>query len=61
LMERRTHLTEEGLHRIADIAATMNRRKRSQLVESSEAIRQPSRLDGRDEDMVLAPWRHGGS
>jgi hypothetical protein len=61
LMERRTHLTEEGLHQIADIAATMNRRKRSQLVESSEAIRQPSRLDGRDEDMVLAPWRHGGS
>jgi hypothetical protein len=61
LMEERAHLDEGGLRRIAGIAATMNRRKRSQLVESSEAIRQPSRLDGRDEDMVLAPWRHGGS
>jgi hypothetical protein len=61
MMERGAHLSEAGLRRIAEIAATMNRRKRSQLVESSEAIRQPSRLDGRDEDMVLAPWRHGGT
>jgi len=61
LMEERAHLTEAGLLQIAGVGATMNRRKRSQLVESSETIRQPSRLDGRDEDMVLAPWRHGGS
>ena len=46
LMEGRAHLTEAGLLQIAGIAATMNRRKRSQLVESSEAIRQPSHLDG---------------
>ena len=46
LMEARAHLSEGGLREIADVAATMNRRKRSELVESSEAIRQPSHLDG---------------
>jgi hypothetical protein len=46
LMEQRAHLTEAGLHRIAVVAAGINRRKRSQLMESSEAIRQPSHLDG---------------
>jgi hypothetical protein len=46
LMRQRVHLSEVGLHQIATIAATMNRRKPSQLVESSEAIRQPSHLDG---------------
>jgi hypothetical protein len=46
LMEQRAHLTEAGLPQIAAVAATINRRKRSQLVESSEAIRQPSHLDG---------------
>jgi hypothetical protein len=46
LMEQRVHLNEEGLLQIAEIASTMNHRKRSQLVESSEAIRQPSHLDG---------------
>jgi hypothetical protein len=46
LMEQRVHLTEEGLRHIAVIAARINRRKRSLLVESSEAIRQPSHLDG---------------
>jgi hypothetical protein len=46
LMEQRVHLTEEGLRHIAVIVARINRRKRSLLVESSEAIRQPSHLDG---------------
>jgi hypothetical protein len=61
LMTRRAHLDEGGLRRIAKIAATMNFQRRSQLLESSEAIRQPSRLDGQDEEMVLAAWRHAGS
>ena len=59
MMNRGDHLRVGGLVRIAEIAATTNRRKPSRLVESSETIRQPSRLDGRDEDMVLASWRHG--
>ena len=46
LMEQRTHLTVEGLRQLAAVAAGINRRKRSQLMESSEAIRQPSHLDG---------------
>jgi len=46
LMDERVHLNEEGLRHIAEIVATINRRKRSQLMESSEAIRQPSHLDG---------------
>ena len=46
MMGRGDHLTMEGLHRIAEIAATTNRRKPSRLVESSEAIRQPTHLDG---------------
>ena len=61
LMERKAHLDEEGLRNIAVIASMMNFRRRSQLLESSEAIRQPSCLDGQDEDMVLAAWRHAGS
>jgi hypothetical protein len=60
LMREGVHLEMEGLELIARIAETMNRRKPSQLAESSEAIRRPSDLDGSDEDMVLAPWRHGG-
>jgi len=60
LMQRGLHLRMEGLELIAEIASTMNRRKPSQLAESSEAIRRPSDLDGSDEDMVLASWRHGG-
>jgi hypothetical protein len=40
------HLRVEGLRQVAAIAQTMNRRKPSQLVESSEAIRQPTHLDG---------------
>jgi len=46
LMEQRYHLTEAGLRQIAVVAAGINRRKRSPLVESSEAIRQPPHLDG---------------
>jgi hypothetical protein len=35
------------------------RRKPAQLLESSEAIRQPPDIDATGEDMVLASWRHG--
>jgi hypothetical protein len=40
------------------IASTINPRQPSQLLESSEAIRQPSGADAPGEDMVLASWRH---
>jgi hypothetical protein len=53
MMRRRDHLSREGLARIAAIAETMNNRKRSRFLESSEAIRRPSLSDRRDEDMVL--------
>jgi hypothetical protein len=46
MMELGSHLTVEGLRAIAAIASTMNHRKRSMLLESSEAIRQPPHLDG---------------
>jgi LAGLIDADG endonuclease len=46
MMGEGLHLNVKGLRQIAETAATMNRRKPSQLVESSEAIRQPSRHDG---------------
>lgn len=36
------HLTEEGLRLIAMTTERMNRRQRSQFLESSEAIRQPA-------------------
>ena len=55
------HRTVEGLTQIAKIVETMNSRKPSRFLESSEAIRQPALLDGRGEDMVLASWRHEGS
>ncbi len=45
LMAKAVHLSMEGLSQIAAIAETMNRRKPSRLVESSEAIRQPSHTD----------------
>jgi LAGLIDADG DNA endonuclease family protein len=61
MMQRKIHLTMDGLADIARIAQTMNHRKPSRFLESSEAIRQPALLDGGVEDMVLAPWRHGGS
>ncbi len=59
LMVRGEHLDPDGLVRIGRITETMNRRKPSRVVESSEAIRRPSLLDGRDEDMVHAPRRRG--
>lgn len=46
MMERGDHLQMDGLSRIAEIAATTNRRRPSRLAESSEAIRQPTHLDG---------------
>jgi hypothetical protein len=47
MMERRLHLTRDGLRFIAEIQQTMNHRKPSRFLESSEAIRQPTLLDGR--------------
>ena len=41
-MELGVHLDLEGLRRIAGITETMNRKKRSRYLESSEAIRQPA-------------------
>jgi len=56
LMKERAHLSMSGLRQIAAIAETINRRKPSQLMESSEAIRQPPEIDVSGEDMVLASW-----
>jgi LAGLIDADG endonuclease len=61
MMESKFHLTMDGMIQIAKIVETMNHRKPSRFLESSEAIRQPTLLDRRVEDMVLAPWRHGES
>ena len=41
MMGERRHLTVEGLSRIAGLAETMNFRRPSRFLESSEAIRQP--------------------
>jgi hypothetical protein len=46
MMTKGDHLTMDGLRGLGEIAATINRRKPSRLVESSEAIRQPTHLDG---------------
>jgi hypothetical protein len=47
MMQTRVHLTEEGLVEIANITQTMNhRRKTTRFMESPEAIRQPTLLDG---------------
>ena len=46
MMTQGAHLQMGGLRWIADIAATTNRRRPSQLVESSETTRQPPHLDG---------------
>jgi hypothetical protein len=53
LMRQGIHLDVGGMARIAAIVETMNHRKRSRFLESSEAIRRPSLDDTRDEDMVL--------
>ena len=47
LMRERRHLTMEGLPSISGIAETMNFRKPSRFLESSEAIRQPPRSTAR--------------
>lgn len=46
MMEKGLHRSVEGLTEIAKIAQTMNHRKPSRFLESSEAIRQPAHLDG---------------
>ena len=46
MMEKRIHLSVEGMTHIAKIVETMNHRKPSRFLESSEAIRQPTLLDG---------------
>jgi hypothetical protein len=45
MMEDGAHRTEVGLRHIAKITEAMNRRQRSRFLESSEAIRQPTRPD----------------
>ncbi len=46
LMRRGEHLSPSGMRRVAEIAQSMNRRKPSVFLESSETIRQPSRPPG---------------
>ena len=53
------HRSVDGLAVIARIVETMNHRKPSRFLESSEAIRQPTLIDVRAEDMVRPPRRHG--
>ena len=45
LMRGGAHLTREGLQEIAAHTERMNRKQRSRYLESSEAIRQPTRSD----------------
>jgi LAGLIDADG endonuclease len=45
LMRAGAHLREEGLASIARITETMNRKRRSRYLESSEAIRQPAQFE----------------
>ena len=45
LMEEGRHLESSGLAEIATITESMNRRRRSRYLESSEAIRRPSHID----------------
>jgi hypothetical protein len=47
MMERGAHLELEGITRIARVVQTMNHRKPSRFLESSEAIRQPTPVDAR--------------
>src|SRR2546421_6410752 len=58
MMDQHLHLNGDGLRQIAEIVQTMNHRKPSRFLESPEAIRQPTLLDTRVEDMVPASWRH---
>jgi hypothetical protein len=59
MMDGGLHLSHEGLRRIALVQQTMNHQKPSRFLESSEAIRQPTLLDGGVEEMVLPPRRRG--
>ena len=45
MMDAGEHRTRDGLRRIASSTEEMNRRQRSRFLESSEAIRQPTRTD----------------
>jgi LAGLIDADG endonuclease len=45
MLEGSAHRTDVGLRRIAGMTEAMNRRQRSRFLESSEAIRQPTRPD----------------
>jgi hypothetical protein len=45
MMDRRMHLSLDGIAEIAKITQTMNHRKPSLFLESSEAIRQPPLFD----------------
>src|SRR4051794_28996490 len=58
MMEQRLHLTVEGLSYIAGLAETMNFRRPSRFLESSEAIRQPPRPTprGRYGPSLMATW-----
>jgi hypothetical protein len=60
-MDQGRHRSVDGMVRIATIVQTMNTRKPSRFLDSPEAIRRPTLLDGRAEEMVLASWRHEGS
>jgi hypothetical protein len=46
MMRAGDHLSDAGLRSIARITEQMNRKRRSRFLESSEAIRQPSHVDG---------------
>ena len=48
LMVRRKHLSEKGLSKITSLIHTMNRRKYSQVLKSSETIRQIRLSGGKD-------------
>ena len=45
MMQTGVHLHEDGLRRVAAVTERMNRRARSRYLESSEAIRRPTRSD----------------
>ncbi len=73
LVKKGKHHEPAGLRSIAIISQSMNRRKRSEFLESSETIRQAlsgseqSKQDAEldecakalSEDIVRPPWRHG--
>ena len=45
MMEEGLHLSVDGMSQIANMTQAMNRRQPSRYLESSEAIRRPSRDD----------------